>query len=101
MAEGANEVLVALSKSGDGSRERALVALAADLVREDDDRRADGGQPSQPDLVVRRGDGTAIRDALLESRPALPSPGCTTVTGYPQQSRKAGFARRPVEQITF
>jgi len=38
IARDANEVLVALTKSDGGERERALVALAADLVRPDDGR---------------------------------------------------------------
>jgi amino acid transporter len=38
IARDANEVLVALTKSDGGKRERALVALAADLVRPDDGR---------------------------------------------------------------
>jgi len=38
IARDANEVLVALTKNDGGARERALVALAADLVRSDDGR---------------------------------------------------------------
>ena len=38
IARDANEALVALTKSDGGERERALVALAADLVRPDDGR---------------------------------------------------------------
>ena len=63
--------------------------------------RADGGQPSQPDLVVRRGTDDRLRAALFEDRPILPTPGCTTVTVYPHESRRPGFLRRLLERLTF
>jgi len=62
---------------------------------------ANGGQSAQPDLVVRRGVGDSVRDALVEDGPVVPNPGCTTITVYPHQSRKPGFWRRIVEKVTF
>jgi amino acid transporter len=63
--------------------------------------RADGGQPSRPDLLVRRGADGRLRDALFHDRPSFPSPGCTTVTVYSHASRRPGFARRVLERATF
>jgi len=63
--------------------------------------RTDGGQPSQPDLLVRRGADDRIRDALFDDRPTVPSPGCTTVTVYPHESRRAPLRRRLLERLTF
>ena len=63
--------------------------------------RTDGGQPSQPDLLVRRGVDDSLRGALLDTRPTFPSPGCTTVTVYPHDTRQPGFPRRLLERLTF
>jgi len=63
--------------------------------------RTDGGQPSRPDLLVRRGADDRLRNALFEDRPVFPSPGCTTVTVYPHESRRPGVARRLLERLTF
>ncbi|ELZ98111.1 transporter [Haloferax mucosum ATCC BAA-1512] len=63
--------------------------------------RADGGPPADPDVVVRRGTDGTLQSLLFDDRPALPSPGCTTITVYPHKSRQPGFARRLVEYITF
>jgi amino acid transporter/nucleotide-binding universal stress UspA family protein len=63
--------------------------------------RADGGQPSRPDLLVRRGADDRLRSALLDDRPAFPTPGCTTVTVYPHESRRPALARRLLERLTF
>lgn len=63
--------------------------------------RTDGGQPSRPDLLVRRGADDGLRDALFNDRPVFPSPGCTTVTVYPHESRRPGLTRRLLERITF
>ncbi|KTG10947.1 amino acid transporter [Haloprofundus marisrubri] len=63
--------------------------------------RTDGGQPSRPDLLVRRGADDRVRDALFDERPVFPSPGCTTVTVYPRESRRPPFARRMLERVTF
>jgi len=60
----------------------------------------DGGQPSQPDLLVRRGTDDSL-GGLFDERPAFPSPGCTTVTVYPHGSRRTGFPRRLLERLTF
>ncbi|MDS0220590.1 amino acid permease [Haloarcula sp. S1AR25-5A] len=63
--------------------------------------RSDGGQPSQPDLLVRRGTDHRLQAALFDDRPTFPSPGCTTITAYPHESSKPGFMRRLLEQVTF
>ncbi|ESP88540.1 amino acid permease [Candidatus Halobonum tyrrellensis] len=63
--------------------------------------RPDGGRPPTPDLLVRRGAGLRLRDALFDERPAFPSPGCTTVTVYARESRRPGLARRLVERVVF
>ncbi len=63
--------------------------------------RTDGGRPSRPDLLVRRGADHRLRNALLDDRPAFPSPGCTTVTVYPHESRRPRFTRRLLERIAF
>jgi amino acid transporter len=63
--------------------------------------RTDGGRRPSPDLLVRRGSSDAVRDALFDDRPAFPSPGCTTVTVYPHESRRPGFVRRFLERATF
>ncbi|ESS05257.1 MAG: amino acid/polyamine/organocation transporter, APC superfamily [uncultured archaeon A07HB70] len=62
--------------------------------------RADGGQPD-PDVVVRRGTDQRLRTALLDDRPPVPGPGCTTITVYPHESRRPAFVRRLLEQLTF
>jgi len=63
--------------------------------------RADGGQPSQPDLLVRPGADDRLRDALFDDRPTVPNPGCTTVTVYPHQSSRPPLVRRMLERATF
>jgi amino acid transporter len=66
-----------------------------------DSLRTDGGQPSRPDLLVRRGADDRLRNALFDERPVFPSPGCTTVTVYPHESRRPRLARRLLERLTF
>ena len=63
--------------------------------------RADGGQPPSPDVVVRRGPDEGLRNALFDARPLFPSPGCTTITVYPHESRRPRFTRRLLERLTF
>jgi hypothetical protein len=63
--------------------------------------RADGGQRSQPDLLVRRGADDRLRAALFDDRPSFPSPGCTTVTVYPHSSARPSLRRRLLERLTF
>jgi amino acid transporter len=63
--------------------------------------RTDGGRPSRPDLLVRPGADDRLRSALFDDRPAFPSPGCTTVTVYPHESRRPRLARRLLERLTF
>ena len=61
--------------------------------------RTDGGRPSQPDLLVRRGSDDRLHDALFEER--VPNPGCTTVTVYPHESRRPSLGRRLLERVSF
>jgi amino acid transporter/nucleotide-binding universal stress UspA family protein len=63
--------------------------------------RTDGGRPSTPDLVVRRGTDERLRNALLDERPVIPTPGCTTITVYPRRSGRPRFSRRLLERLTF
>jgi amino acid transporter/nucleotide-binding universal stress UspA family protein len=63
--------------------------------------RADGGRPSNPDVVVRRGTDERLRSALFDDGPVFPSPGCTTITVYPHETRRPRLARRLLERLTF
>jgi hypothetical protein len=60
-----------------------------------------GATSERPDLLVRRGATDSVRDALFEDRPAVPSPGCTTVTVYSGDADQPGFVRRLAERLTF
>ncbi|MFC7137404.1 hypothetical protein ACFQRB_15105 [Halobaculum litoreum] len=51
--------------------------------------------------MIRRGADHRLRTALFDERPDLPTPGCTTVTVYPHESRRPGLARRFVERLAF
>ncbi|MEF8788960.1 MAG: amino acid permease [Haloarculaceae archaeon] len=63
--------------------------------------RADGGRPSNPDVVVRRGTDQRLRAALFDDRPVFPSPGCTTITVYPHGSGRPRLTRRLLERLAF
>ena len=63
--------------------------------------RTDGGYPARPDLFVREGTDDRLRGALFDDRPALPNPGCTTVTVYPRATRRPSFTRRLLERVVF
>jgi amino acid transporter len=63
--------------------------------------RSDGGQLPQPEVVIRRGADDRLRDIVLADRPLVPSPGCTTVTVYPHESRQRGFVHRLLERLAF
>ncbi|WP_253736371.1 universal stress protein [Halohasta salina] len=71
------------------------VAVAAEPLR------TDGGDHALPELLVRRGPDHRLRTALFDDRPTLPSPGCTTVTVYPHESRRPPLFRRLLERIVF
>ncbi|MFC7096584.1 universal stress protein [Halobaculum marinum] len=71
------------------------VPVAAESVR------TDGGRRRTPDLLIRRGADHRLRTALFDRRPDLPSPGCTTVTVYPHESRRPGLVRRFLERLAF
>ena len=63
--------------------------------------RADGGDHAPPELLVRRGPDHRLRTVLFDDRPALPSPGCTTITVYPHESRRPPLVRRLLERLVF
>lgn len=63
--------------------------------------QTNGGWPFQPDLLVRRGAIGGVLDAVFDSRPVYPAPGCTTVTVYPHESERPSFLRLFLERITF
>jgi len=63
--------------------------------------RADGGRSVAPDLLVRAGADHRSWHALLDHRPIVPSPGCTTVTVYPRADRRPPLARRLLERAVF
>ena len=63
--------------------------------------RTDGGQPGTPDLLVRRGPDHRLRTALFDERPVVPTPGCTTVTVYPQPEGRPSLWRRLLERAVF
>jgi nucleotide-binding universal stress UspA family protein len=77
-----------------------LSALLSVPVRAES-TRADGGRPSEPEAVVRRGTDERLRSALFGDRPAVPSPGCTTITVYPYGARRPRLTRRLLERLTF
>jgi amino acid transporter len=63
--------------------------------------RTDGGCLDSPDLLVRTGADHRLRNILFDDRPTVPSPGCTTVTVYPQIDRRPPFTRRLLERFVF
>ncbi|WP_255150057.1 amino acid permease [Halorarius halobius] len=63
--------------------------------------RTDGGRPARPDLLIRSGAGAGLRDVLFGDRPAVPTPGCTTVTVYRHDSRQPSLRHRLLERLTF
>jgi nucleotide-binding universal stress UspA family protein len=63
--------------------------------------RTDGGQPSRPDLLIRRGSDDRLRSVLQGDGPRFPSPGCTTVTVYPHESSRPPLSRRLLERLTY
>ncbi|AZH26939.1 amino acid permease [Haloplanus aerogenes] len=63
--------------------------------------RTDGGRPPTPDVLVRPGDDHRLRAPLVDRRPVVPSPGCTTVTVYPAVARRPSLARRLLERLVF
>jgi amino acid transporter/nucleotide-binding universal stress UspA family protein len=63
--------------------------------------RADGGRPSNPDVVVRPGSDSRLRSALTDGRPTFPSPGCTTITVYRHESQQSGILRQVLGRLAF
>ncbi|MFB6252548.1 MAG: amino acid permease [Halobellus sp.] len=63
--------------------------------------RPDGGRLAPPDLVVRRGTDGGVHGLLFDDQPTLPSPGCTTITVYPRESRQPSLWRRFLERLAF
>ncbi len=63
--------------------------------------KTDGGRMPQPDLLVRRGVDHRLRNAIFADGPEYPNPGCTSVTVYPGQSRRAGLVHRLLERVLY
>ncbi|ERG95803.1 amino acid permease [Haloquadratum walsbyi] len=63
--------------------------------------RADGGRPSIPDVVVRRGTVGRLRGVLSDDSPMFPRPGCTIITTYVHKSRRSGSVRCLLQHLTF
>jgi len=92
---------------GDGSekRRRTLSDYEAELSGtlsvpvERSTLRTDGGLDPRPDLLVRRGTDHRHRGVILEDDPAIPTPGCTTVTAYPRADRRRGVVRGLLERV--
>ena len=107
----ANDGTVSLWYPVDGARtdqyERTMAEYEADLADllsvpvVAEPLRTDGGDHDRPELLVRRGPDHRLRTALFDDRPALPSPGCTTVTVYPHESRRPPLGRRLLERLVF
>ncbi|QLC35138.1 amino acid permease (plasmid) [Halarchaeum sp. CBA1220] len=85
--------------------ERAVDAYQSDLSDllsvPVDTAGANGDRSSTPDVVVRRGASDRFRGLLSDDDHRLPSPGCTTVTVYPHESRQPPLTRRVLERLTF
>ncbi|TQQ79376.1 amino acid permease [Halonotius roseus] len=60
----------------------------------------DGGQPTTPDVLVRRGEVSRLSDVGGDGL-LFPSPGCTSITVYPHESRRPPLGRRLLERLTF
>jgi nucleotide-binding universal stress UspA family protein len=60
----------------------------------------DGGQPSTPEVLVRRGEVSRV-GSVGNAGPLFPSPGCTAITVYPHESRRPPLGRRLLERLTF
>ncbi|MFC6723600.1 universal stress protein [Halobium palmae] len=63
--------------------------------------RTDGGTVMSPDVLIRRGAGPRLRDALSDERPTFPAPGCTTVTVYPGETDRPSFSRQLLRRFVF
>ncbi|CCC41772.1 amino acid permease [Haloquadratum walsbyi] len=63
--------------------------------------RADGGRPSNPDVVVRRGNVERLRSVLSNDTLIFPRPGCTTITVYPHNAGQSRLIRWLFERLTF
>ena len=107
----ANDGTVSLWYPVDGARtdqyEKTMAEYEADLADllsvpvVAEPLRTDGGDHDRPELLVRRGPDHRLRTALFDDRPTLPSPGCTTVTVYPHESRRPPLGRRLLERLVF
>ena len=88
-------------------RQRTIEAYRAELADllsvpvSAEDIRADGGHSDTPDVLVRRGADHRLRGILVDDRTTFSTPGCTTITVYPHESRQPSLARRLLERATF
>ncbi len=63
--------------------------------------RADGGRPSNPDVVVRRGSVERFRTIFSDNTLIFPRPRCTTITVYAHNLNQSSVLRWLCERLTF
>jgi amino acid transporter/nucleotide-binding universal stress UspA family protein len=105
----ANDGTVSLPATAEGTDQRARtveeyredLSSLIDAPVDTEGSVTDGGREAGPDLLVRRGADHRLRDALFDDRPAVPNPGCTTITVHPRESRRPPLTRRLLERTFF
>lgn len=55
----------------------------------------------EPELLVRHGAEDRLQNVPFEDWPVFPTPGCTTVTVYPHETRQPSLTRRLLAPVTF
>jgi amino acid transporter/nucleotide-binding universal stress UspA family protein len=63
--------------------------------------RPDGGQAPKPDVIVRSGADHRLRHVLLDDGQSAPYTSTTSVTVYPEATRRAPLGRRILERVVF
>jgi Amino acid transporters len=63
--------------------------------------RADGGRPSNPDVVVRRGSVERFQTIFSDNTLIFPRPRCTTITVYAHDLNQSSVLRWLCERLTF
>ena len=63
--------------------------------------RADGGRPSNPDVVVRRGSVERFQTIFSDNTLIFPRPRCTTITVYAYDLNQSSVLRWLCERLTF